>query len=102
MADSQADEDGLATETEKLRLNVSAGSKAPIAEQDGQSEASCSNELVSQRSSSQKAPSVGSSSTTGPGITKVFYHIDDEASDFEGILGNGLEALGSKTDLKIV
>jgi hypothetical protein len=88
MADSQADEDGLATATEKLKLDVSAATSAPIAEPDGQSEASCSNELVSQRSSSQKAPSVGSSSTTGPNITKVYYHIDDEASylDFFRIL----------------
>ncbi|KAI6184353.1 DIX domain protein [Aphelenchoides bicaudatus] len=78
MANSQTVEDDLAKKAENLKLDAPAN--APIAEPDVQSEASTSNELASQRSSSQKAPSVGggSSSTTGPNVTKVYYHIDDE------------------------
>lgn len=72
MAELHSD-NGLVQKAENLTLNDSNATEhsAPIAEPDGQSEASCSN---NERSSSQKAPSVGSSSTTSPNITKVFFY----------------------------
>ncbi|KAI6178843.1 DIX domain protein [Aphelenchoides besseyi] len=75
------DNGDLSAEIQSLQLNTSNGKTAPIAEADSHSDAN-SFEAVSQTSTEQKATSVGSSSTLGPNVTRVYYHIDDEVTPY--------------------